>query len=110
VSTAPAGKSGRTVVRGKGWKKASSIAAEKFDVVAAAVLKVLPSEPIRFTELVRRVGAELPKFSGSVAWYTIVCARELEVRGLLRRTAKPVLYGRPLAVGRARRSPSPPRA
>ena len=53
------------------------------------------STPITFTQLVERVDARLRDFDGSVAWYTITCARELEVRGQLLRHARPVRYSRP---------------
>lgn len=85
----------RTPIRGKGWTRKSSISSAKFESVSRAILASLTTTPITFTQLVERVGARLRDFDGSVAWYTITCARELEVRGQLLRHARPVRYSRP---------------
>lgn len=85
-------KTARTEIRGKGWTKKSSIDAAKFEQVSKAILASLSAEPITFTQLVERVTTRLGAFEGSVAWYTISCARELEVRGELVRQPKPVRY------------------
>lgn len=100
----------RTEIRGKGWTKTSHIATHKFDAVAGAILAALDSTPISFTELVERVATKLTDFDGSVAWYTISCARELEVRGQVLRQAKPVRYSKPgkPGPGKPRREPSTP--
>ena len=85
-------KSGRTRIRGNGWKKVSSISTDKFETISQAILLSLRKEPITFSELVVRVTTKARGFSGSIPWYTITCLRELEVRGKVKRHKAPVRY------------------
>jgi hypothetical protein len=84
----------RAQIRGLGWKRATTIDAGKYDLVSKAILASLTREPITYTEMVRRVRVKLKAFSGSVSWYTITVARELEVQQKIVRHANPVRYSR----------------
>ena len=89
----------RVQIRGKGWTKATTIDAKKYEVMSNALLASLTSEPVPFTKLVEKVAQRLPGFEGSISWYAITCARELEVQGKLVRQEKPVRYLKVGAVG-----------
>ena len=101
---APASRSGpRTKLRGRNWTRSISVDSARFDAVARAILASLTSTPIAFGELAKTVAARLPRFRGSIAWYTITTLRELEVRGQVVRRKKPVRYLR-MTSRRTRRS------
>ena len=92
-------KSSRVQVRGKGWTKTTTIDAKKYEVMSKALLASLTSEPVAFAKLVEQVAQRLPEFDGSISWYAITCARELEVQGKLVRRERPVRYLRADAPG-----------
>lgn len=87
----------RIAIRDKGWKRATTIATNKYNVISQAIMSSLPTSPIAFSELVKRVGAKVVSSDGSVPWYTISCLRELEVQGRVLKHQKPVGYSREAA-------------
>jgi L-fucose isomerase-like protein len=84
----------RTPIHGKGWKKATTIATDKYAVISRALMNSLTKTPIAFADLVKRVKGKLDSFDGSIPWYTMSCLRELEVQGKVTRHRKPVLYSK----------------
>jgi L-fucose isomerase-like protein len=74
-------KKSRTTVRGKGWKKAITIATDKYEIISRAIMDSLTKTPVAFSDLVESVEAKLEYFDGSIPWYTVSCLRELECKG-----------------------------
>ena len=94
TKAAPSSRS-RQTIRGKNWKASTSIAKEKFDAIAGAVLKILKKDGMRWGTLVDEVAERLPKFEGSIPWYTTSVLRELETQGKVRREiGPPALYSK----------------
>ena len=93
------GTKARQRIRGRGWRKTSTIAADKYAAMSAAILKTLGRTPVAFGELVAELKDELKGFEGSIPWYAVACLRELEMQGRVTRHLKPVRYstGRPPA-------------
>lgn len=92
VRKAPTGS--RVQIHGKGWRKAPSIAADKYTTISRAILASLTKTPMTFTDLVKRVKTRVGAFEGSIPWYTISCLRELGVQGRVVRQRKPPRYSR----------------
>jgi len=82
-------------IKGKGWKKSITIAFDKYEMLSEAVLKSLTSKPVRFYDLVTKVKKQVPKFQGSVSWYTVSTLRALENEGKITRIkGKVVTYSK----------------
>ena len=85
----------RKKIRGKGWKKATNISLAKYRTISSAVLNVLTKDAMRFSDVVRGVKKRVKSFPGSVAWYTVICLRELESqKKIIRHKTNPVGYSR----------------
>jgi hypothetical protein len=85
----------RKVIRAAHWKRSTSIAQDKFDVISKAILKILGTKGMRWGVLVDRVQAKIPKFEGAVHWYVTSCLRELETQGKVQRAlGPPTLYSK----------------
>ena len=68
---------------------------EKYEAISAAILKILKKDGMRWGTLVDLVTERLPKFEGSVFWYTTSVLRELETQGKVKRElGPPVLYSK----------------
>ena len=82
-------------IRAAHWKRPSSMDAEKYRVVAKAILSSLTSKGIRYLELTDRVYPKIKKFEGSLWSYILRCLRELETQGkVVRDLGPPVLYSK----------------
>ncbi len=85
----------RKPIRAKHWTKTTTIAEDKYVAISKAILTVLTKKPMRWGALADKVTAKLPKFEGSVPWYTISVLRELETQGKVRRElGPPVMYSK----------------
>jgi hypothetical protein len=85
----------RKIIRGKGWKRATSISLDKYAIISSAILEVISADPMSFSEVVRAVKKRVTSFSGSIAWYTISCLRELESqKKIIRHQTKTVGYSK----------------
>jgi hypothetical protein len=85
----------RKKIRGKGWKKATNISLTKHKTISSAILKVLTKHAMPSSDVVRGVEKRMKSFPGSVAWYTIVCLRELESqKKIIRHKTKLVGYSK----------------
>jgi L-fucose isomerase-like protein len=84
----------RTPIHGKGWKKPTTIATDKYNLITRAIMNSLTKTPIPFGELVKRIEARLESFDGSISWYTMSCLRELETQEKITKSRKPVLYSK----------------
>ncbi len=89
----------RKAIRAAHWKRSTTIAQDKYDVISKAILKTLKTKGMRWGDLVDRVEslvqAKPPGFKGAVHWYTTTCLRELETQGkVVRDLGPPVLYSK----------------
>jgi uncharacterized protein DUF6958 len=76
----------KKTIRGKRWEKPRRASLDKYTMISTAILHVLTSERISFSNLVERVRREVPDFPGSVAWYTVASLRGLERERKVART------------------------
>ena len=85
----------RKKIRGKERKKTTSISVAKYRMISSAILKVLTRDATRFSDVVRGVEKRVKSFSGSVAWYTVACLRDLErQKKVIRHKTKPLGYSK----------------
>lgn len=84
----------RVPIRGKNWKRTPTIASDKYQNMAKAILSTLTTNPIAFYDMVKRITPKLKNFDGSIPWYAITCLRELETQGKIIKHQKPVRYSK----------------
>lgn len=67
-------------------KEGVNIDKAKYDAVKQAILNILEADgQVTFSELMEKVGEKLPKFDGSIAWYTTSVKLDLEARNVIER-------------------------
>ncbi len=74
-------------------KKNKRISIEKYEIVKAAILKVLQKHEPTHTELVKLITKDLDSKIENISWYAITVKLDLEARRIIEKTeSKPQKY------------------
>ena len=66
--------------------------ADKFIKISTAMLSILTSNRMRWSDLQAQIEKAVTDFDGSVGWYAVSVARELETQGKIKRDVGPPAF------------------